>query len=221
MGILGCGLCPRGRSRRRRWSPAQPLLHYKPVGPVVWYSRSGQVPSLQGHGAGSALSGSSLLRRCSGELSLRAPATCRGWRYLSSKEGTLAIGIANVVASSASLVRMVSCCCGLRAAGSGQRKTDAETSDTSCLTGATSEWMESCCPTEAQLELMADAPEPRRALAAELGIGSGAMEESVPGEAGNGNGKRRNAIKVFSTDSQIAGGRPGWRPPLSCSRGSR
>lgn len=34
-------------------------------------------------------------------------------------------------------------------------------------------------------------------LAAELGIGSGAMEESVPGEAGNG--KRRNAIKVFST----------------------
>lgn len=82
MGILGCGLCPHGRSRRRRWSPAQPLLHYKPVGPVVWYSRSGQVPSLQGRGAGSAPTGSSLLRRCSGELSLRAPATCRGWRYL-------------------------------------------------------------------------------------------------------------------------------------------
>lgn len=36
-------------------------------------------------------------------------------------------------------------------------------------------------------------------LAAELGIGSGAMEESVPGEAGNG--KRRNAMKVFSTGS--------------------
>lgn len=39
------------------------------------------------------------------------------------------------------------------------------------------------------------------------------------GEAGNG--KRRNAMKVFSTVPQIAGGRPGWRPPLSCSRGSR
>lgn len=36
-------------------------------------------------------------------------------------------------------------------------------------------------------------------LAAELGIGSGAMEESVPGEAGNG--KRRTAMEVFSTGS--------------------
>lgn len=218
MGILGCGLCPHGRSRRRRWSPAQPLLHYKPVGPVVWYSRSGQVPSLQGRGAGSAPTGSSLLRRCSGELSLRAPATCRGWRYLVERKsaGNWDCECRRFVGEprpNGVVLPLV--------AGSGQRKTDAETSDTSCLTGATSEWMESCRPTEAQLELMADAPEPRRALAAELGIGSGAMEESVPGEAGNGNGKRRNAIKVFSTDSQIAGGRPGWRPPLSCSRGSR
>lgn len=195
MGILGCGLCPHGRSRRRRWIPAQPLLHYKPVGSVVWYSRSGQVLSLQCRGAGSALTGRSLLRRCSVELQLRAPATCRVGD-ISSKEGTLAIGIANAVASSAGERASSGRCC---AAGCGQRKAHAEASDTSCLTGATSEWMESCRPTEAQLESMADAPEPRRMLAAELGIGSGAMEESVPGEAGNG--KRRTAMEVFSTGS--------------------
>lgn len=180
MAILGCGLCPRGRSRRRRRIPAQPLLHYKPVGCVVWYSRSGQVLSLQCRGAGSALTRSSLLRRCPVELQRRAPATCRGWRYLVERRhaGNWDCECRRFVGGRASLVR-TELCCGLRAA-------DAEASDTSGLTGATSEGMESCRPTEAQLELVAGAPEPRRMLAAELGIGSGAMQESVLAKLGMG-----------------------------------
>lgn len=89
----------------------------------------------------------------------------------------------------------------LRVAGSGQRAAQNGRGDERYELshgGATSEWSESCRPTDAQVELMADAPEPRRTLAAELGIGSGAMEELVAGEAGNG--KRRNATKVFSSD---------------------
>lgn len=121
MGIPGCGLCPHGRSRRRRWIPAQPGLHYKPVGCVVWYSRSGQVPSLQCRGAGSALAGSSLLRRCSVELQPRAPATCRGWRYRGERRhaGSWDCEWRRFVGGRASLVRTV-LCCGLRAAQSGR-----------------------------------------------------------------------------------------------------
>lgn len=113
-----------------------------------------------------------------------------GWRMSSRR----------FVASSANLVRTNGVVL-LRVAGSGQRAAQNGRGDERYELshwGATSEWRESCRPTEAQVELMADAPEPRHTLAAELGIGSGAMEELVPGGAGNG--KRRNAIKVFSTD---------------------
>lgn len=121
-GPLGCGLCPHGRSRRRRWIPAQPLLHYKPVGSVVWYSRSGQVLSWQCRGAGSALTGSSLLRRCSVELQLRAPATRRGWRYLVERRhaGNWDCECRRFVGGRASLVRCCAAGCGLRAAQSGR-----------------------------------------------------------------------------------------------------
>lgn len=112
------------------------------------------------------------------------------------------MGMANVVCRLSSVVGeprpdergCAAACCGQRAAQNGRGDERYELSHG----GATSEWSESCRPTDAQVELMADAPEPRRTLAAELGIGSGAMEELVAGEAGNG--KRRNATKVFSTD---------------------
>lgn len=139
--------------------------------------------------------------RCSGELWLRAPATCRGWRYrVERRHAGNWDGECRLVASSANLVRTNGVVL-LRVAGSGQRAAQNGRGDERYELshwGATSESRESCRPTEAQVELMADAPEPRRTLAAELGIGSGAMEELVPGEAGNG--KRRNAIKVFSPD---------------------
>jgi hypothetical protein len=128
------------------------------------------------------------------------------WRYLGKGRRAGNWECRNIVASTASLVRMVMCC-GLRAAGS--ERADAEASDTSCLTGAT---------TEAQVELMADARELRRTLAAELGSDRGRWKSwSLEGRCGSREWERRNTMKVFSTDSQIAGVDPAGHPPLSCS----
>jgi len=66
---------------------------------------------------------------------------------------------------------------------------------------------------------MADAPEPRRTLAAELGIGSGAMEEREPGgQLGKPGMGEKERDEVLSTDSQIAGVDPAGHPPCHCSR---